>query len=216
MAQKATKFAAPYAQKICRSLLDAVNDAVIIFDPRSLRILEVNEGACKVYGYSREEFIGKEMKELTHEIGDYSRLVRHGQSIERTDFNKAGGKIDLLVSLSTIDYWGRKVVLSINRDIRDRKRIEAVITSNEKKLRLLIQGISEIVALLDGEGLVRFISPQVERVLGIPASEVTGHSVFDFVHPDDRQGVRKDRAGTRRRHSFRNEVQKPARPLGAI
>jgi PAS domain S-box-containing protein len=180
---------------------------VIIFDPRSLRILEVNEGACKVYGYSREEFIGKEMKELTHEIGDYSRLVRHGQSIERTDFNKAGGKIDLLVSLSTIDYWGRKVVLSINRDIRDRKRIEAVITSNEKKLRLLIQGISEIVALLDGEGLVRFISPQVERVLGIPASEVTGHSVFDFVHPDDRQRVARE---------YEKTVQEPGEGIPSV
>jgi PAS domain S-box-containing protein len=207
MAQKATKFAAPYAHKICRSLLDAVNDAVIIFDPRSLRILEVNEGACKVYGYSREEFIGKEMKQLTHEIGDYSRLVRHGQSIERTDFNKAGGKIDLLVSLSTIDYWGRKVVLSINRDIRDRKRIESVITSSEKKLRLLIQGISEIVALIDGEGLVRFISPQVERVLGIPVSEVTGHSVFDFVHPDDRQRVTRE---------YEKTVQEPGEGIPSI
>ena len=133
--------------------------------------------------------------------------MRHGQSIERTDFNKAGGKIDFLVSLSTIDYWGRKAVLSINRDIRDRKRIEAVITSSEKKLRLLIQGISEIVALIDGEGMVRFISPQVERVLGIPVSEVAGRSVFDFVHPDDRQRVARE---------FEKTVQEPGEGIPSV
>lgn len=143
MAQQAAKFAAPYAQKLCRSLLDAVNDAVIIFDPRSLRVLDANASAFKIYGYSKEELIGKEMKDLTHEVRDYPRLVRHGQSVERTDFDKAGKTIDFLVSVSTIDYWGRKAVLSINRDIRDRKRIEAVIISSEKRLRLLIQGISE-------------------------------------------------------------------------
>ncbi len=111
------------------------------------------------------------------------------------------------MSLSTIDYWGRKAVLSINRDIRDRKRIEAVITSSEKKLRTLIQGISEIVALIDGEGQVRFISPQVERVLGITVSEVTGRSVFDFVHPDDRQRVARE---------YEKTVQEPGEGIPSV
>src|ERR1700727_1109429 len=183
MAQPAAKFAGPNARKLCRLLLDAMNDAVIILDPKSFRVLDANESALKFYGYSKEEFTGKPLKELTHDTRDYSRLPRHGQSIERTDFNKAGEKIDFLVSLSHIDYWGRKAILSVNRDIRDRKRIEALIASNGKKMRLLVQGISEIVALLDAEGRITFISPQVERVLGIPVQDVTGRSVFDFIRP---------------------------------
>jgi two-component system, cell cycle sensor histidine kinase and response regulator CckA len=196
MAQPAAKFAVPNARKLCRLLLDAMNDAVIVLDPKSLRVLDANESALKFYGYSKEEFIGKPLKEFTHDIRDYSHLPRHGQSIERTDFNKAGEKIDFLVSLSSIDYWGRKAILSVNRDIGDRKRIEALIASNGKKMRLLVQGISEIVSLLDAEGRVTFISPQVERVLGIPVQEVIGRSVFDFIHPDDRERATTEYAKT--------------------
>src|SRR6267142_1287355 len=196
MAQPAVRFAVPHARKLCRSLLDAMNDAVIILDPRSLRILDANESALKIYGYSKEEFIGKELKELTDDVRDYSRLFRGQRGIERTDFNKTGGKIDFLVSLSEIDYWGRKVILSVNTDIGERKRIETLAVSSEKRLRLLIQSISEIVALVDAGGLVLFISPQVERVLGLKVQEVRGRSIFDFVHRDDQQRVTVEYAKT--------------------
>jgi two-component system cell cycle sensor histidine kinase/response regulator CckA len=189
MPTQAAKFAMSHAQRLCRSLLDAVNDAVLILDPKSLEILDANESALIIYGYSKAELIGKSMKQLTCETRDYPRLVRYGQSTERKDFNKAGESIDFLVSMSAIDYWGRKAILSINRDISDRKRIESIITSSERRLRLLIQGISEIVSLIDAAGVVRFVSPQVERVLGLPVAETKGKSVFDFVHPDDRQRV---------------------------
>ena len=196
MAQPAAKFAVPNARKLCRSLLDAMNDAVIVFAPKSLRVLDANESALKVYGYSKEEFIGKSLKELTHDPRDFSHLPRHGQSIERTDFNKAGEKIDFLVSLSSIDYWGHKAILSVSRDIGERKRIETLVTSNEKKMRLLVEGISEIVSLIDTEGVVRFISPQVERVLGLPVQDVLGRSVFEFIHPDDQDRAAKEYAKT--------------------
>ena len=178
-----------HAQRLCRSLLDAVNDAVLILEPKSLEILDANETALKVYGYTKAELIGKTIKHLTNETRDYPRLIRQGQTTERTDFNKAGERIDFLVSMSSIDYWGRRAILSINRDISDRKRIESIIVSSERRLRLVIQGISEIVALIDAAGVVRFVSPQVERVLGIPVAEANGRSVFDFVHPDDRPRV---------------------------
>lgn len=167
--------------------MDAISDVVLIFDPRSFRILDANKTAAAIYGYPRTELIGKEMRELTHEVPNYSDLLRTAHATERTDFNKAGEKIEFLVSLSVIDYWGRKAVLSLNRDITERNRIERAISASEKRLRLLVGGISEILALVDADSVVRFISPQVERVLGIPAKEVLGKNIFDFMHPDDRE-----------------------------
>src|SRR5215471_8038051 len=175
------------ARKFCRSLMDAINDAILIFDPRSFRILDANKAATSVYGYPRKELIGKEMRELTHEVPNYSDLLQTAHATERTDFNKAGEKIEFLVSLSLIDFWGRKAVLSLNRDITERNRIERGIAASEKRLRLLVAGISEILTLIDAGGVVRFISPQVERVLGIPITEVVGRNIFDFAHPDDRE-----------------------------
>lgn len=187
MAGAYKQFAVSDARKLCRLLLDAVNDVVVILDPGNSRIIDANHCAARTYGYTKKELRGKELNLLTHERVDYSHALHSGRAFERTDFNKAGGKIEFLVSLSVIDYWGRRAILSINRDIGERKRIETAIAASEKKARLLITGISEIVALLDEKGKVRFVSPQVQRVLGIAPHEVNGHNVFDFLHPEDRE-----------------------------
>jgi len=190
------QFAVSDARRLCRSLLDAINDVVLVLDPGSSRVIDANRSAAKIYGYPKKELIGKELRQLTHERADYTHVLRSGRAFERTDFNKQGEKIEFLVCLSAIDYWGRRAILSINRDISERKRIESVIAASEKKARLLIHGISEIVALLNGSGMVRFVSPQVQRVLGIAVSEITGRSVFDFLHPDDRQRAATEFAKT--------------------
>lgn len=189
-------FAVSDARRLCRLLLDAVNDVVVIFDPGTSRIVDANRCAAKVYGYTKKELIGKEVTLLTHEPIDYTRALHSGRAFERTDFNKHGEKIDFLVSLSVIDYWGRRAILSINRDIGERKRIEAAIAGSEKKARLLITGISEVVALLDEKGGIRWVSPQVQRVLGIAPSEVIGSNVFDFLHPQDRERAMAEYAKT--------------------
>src|SRR5262249_59846700 len=75
-------------------------------------------------------------------------------------------------------------------------RSQATIAANERKFRLLIQNISEIVALIDTTGIVRFVSPQTERVLGTPPSEFMGHDVFDFVHPEERARAHEEFAKT--------------------
>jgi PAS domain S-box-containing protein len=190
------QFAVADARRLCRFLLEAVNDAVIIIEPASNRVIDANRSACRVYGYTKKELIGKMLQELTHEDTDYSHALHSGRPFERTDVAKDGQKIDLLVSLSLIDYWGRNAILSIIRDISERKRIEAVIAASEKRARLLIQGISEIVAVLDDKGAIQFISPQIQRVLGISPSEVLGHNVFEFLHSDDRDRAAAEFAKT--------------------
>jgi len=175
------------AQKLCRSVIDALSDSILILDLRTARILDANKCAVKTYGYSREELLGMELKTLTHDHSLNQSDLECGRSVEQTHYSKAGEKIPFLVSLCLIDYWGRKAVVSINHNIRARKRIEAAITASEKQLRSLVETISEIVVLVDAQGTISFISPQVERVLGYPAEEIKGKNIFDFIHPDDRE-----------------------------
>jgi two-component system, cell cycle sensor histidine kinase and response regulator CckA len=57
----------------------------------------------------------------------------------------------------------------------------------EKWFRTLIHNISDIVALIDARGIVRFVNPRIELVLGYRAADMLGRNVFDFVHPEDLQ-----------------------------
>jgi PAS domain S-box-containing protein len=184
------------ARKMCRSILEAMTDAVLIFDAHSFRIIDANKKATELYGYSRRELLSKQLQDITDEIPTYAEILHPPPGLETTHVNSSGDRLEFLVSLCLINYWGRRAVLSINRDIRGLKQIQASLTASEKKFRLLIQNISEIVALIDAKGIIRFISPQAERVLGTPASEFIGHDVFEYVHPEERARAHEEFAKT--------------------
>ena len=57
----------------------------------------------------------------------------------------------------------------------------------EKWFRTLIHNISDIVAMIDARGILRFVNPRMELVLGYRAADMLGRNVFDFVHPEDLQ-----------------------------
>lgn len=55
----------------------------------------------------------------------------------------------------------------------------------DKWFRTLIRNLSDIVALIDAEGIVRFVNAQVETTLGYRKEDVLGQNVFEFIHPED-------------------------------
>ncbi len=62
---------------------------------------------------------------------------------------------------------------------------------SERRFRSLVQNASDVVAILEGDGTIRYESPSIERALGYKPEEVVGKSAFEYVHPDDVGWVRK-------------------------
>src|ERR1043166_7070313 len=62
--------------------------------------------------------------------------------------------------------------------------------------RILIHNISDIVALIDANGVLRFVTPRLETVLGYSADDVLGRTIFDFIHPEDVPRAAAQYAGT--------------------
>ena len=59
-------------------------------------------------------------------------------------------------------------------------------TSREERLyHSLVQYSSDIVAVLEDDGSIRYISPSVERVLDYRPENIIGKSAFDYVHPEN-------------------------------
>ena len=67
----------------------------------------------------------------------------------------------------------------------DRARTEAALRSSEEHFRSLIENASDIVTVVGDNGVFRYASPSVERVLGYGPSELLERNAFDYVHPDD-------------------------------
>jgi diguanylate cyclase (GGDEF)-like protein/PAS domain S-box-containing protein len=56
---------------------------------------------------------------------------------------------------------------------------------SEARFRSLVQNASDIIAVLEESGVVRYVSPAIERILGYRPEELEGRNVFDYLHPDD-------------------------------
>jgi two-component system cell cycle sensor histidine kinase/response regulator CckA len=62
---------------------------------------------------------------------------------------------------------------------------EQALRESEARFRALIENSFDITAITDGEGVLRYVSPSVERILGYEPHELEGSTFVGFVHPDD-------------------------------
>lgn len=124
-----------------RNLFDYANDAIIVFRPSDEVILEVNSKACEMYGIHKNEFLGMSLKNVTKNVSkgeeQIAKILKDGtfRNFESTHYTRDGKAVDLLVSSSLIEYKGQKAILSISRDITDRKLAEQKILTQNEKLR---------------------------------------------------------------------------------
>ncbi len=121
-----------------RNLFDRANDAIFIFEPQGETILEANDKACRLYGFTKDELIGRSLKDLTKDISrgefEIKELMRHKSSrnFETVHFNKAGEPMEMLVNSSVVEYAGRTAIMSIIRDITELRKLEHQLRQAQK------------------------------------------------------------------------------------
>src|SRR5437867_779761 len=67
----------------------------------------------------------------------------------------------------------------------DRAHAEEALRQSEEHFRSLIENASDIVTIVGENGVFRYASPSVERVLGYAPRDLLERNAFDYVHPDD-------------------------------
>ncbi|MEG4218241.1 EAL domain-containing protein [Microcoleus sp. Pol14C6] len=80
---------------------------------------------------------------------------------------------------------GDVIIDGVALDISDRKQAESALRQSEQRFRSLIENATDITIILDAEGIFRYISPSVKRILGYAPHQAIGRSALDIVHPDD-------------------------------
>jgi PAS domain S-box-containing protein len=115
-------------------------DVVMLAD-EDLRILQANDAATEVYGYTRDELLGMTLADL-HDPSTRDRAreeaelaKREGSRVfEAKHARKGGTLIDMEVSVRAIESEGRTFLLSIKRDITARKRAEEELLARAEDL----------------------------------------------------------------------------------
>lgn len=113
--------------------MDAASDTILAHDLEG-NIIYINEAACKDHGYTHEEFIHMNLKDIdTPESADLiqpriKELLEKGDLVfECTHFRKDKSILPIEVHASVFELNGKKIILAVNRNITERKKAEQEI-----------------------------------------------------------------------------------------
>ena len=126
------------SERYYRGLFDGAHDAILVFDPDTEEVLDANAAACEMYQVPRGELVGMSLEEISRDIqGGKDRIretlgSRSMQRFETVQVRRDGSEVHLEVSASVVDYHGRRAILSINRDIAERRALEDRLRQAEK------------------------------------------------------------------------------------
>lgn len=164
-----------------RLILDSVVEAVILFDPETRTVEEVNRGACDLFGLAREQLIGRSADDLLGP-GDGERLtellepLRSGAQqastavVEFATNNGAPGPMEVI--LQAVDLpGGHHGIVAIARDIRDRieaqnrlQRLAQAEHARAAELNAVTRAMGEAVVVCAADGAITLTNPAGERL----------------------------------------------------
>lgn len=108
-------------------------------------ILEINEAAAALYGYSYEEFVGSNVRQLRRadDKGNIEQLIEkaknEGVLVETIHVRKDGTEIPVEISSRGVHINGQDVLLTVVRDIRERKKAERELQLSKERLNLALE-----------------------------------------------------------------------------
>lgn len=163
-----------------RALFDAVSDALYVQD-REGRFLDVNRGAVAMYGYAREEFLGRtpdflsapgrnDLEALKHRLR--AAFAGQTQVFEWWGIRKNGEVFPKEVVLNPAVYFGQEAVIASARDVTLRHRSEEALRRSREFVDRLLETSPVGITVVDRSGQITFANAAAERILGLNRSAI--------------------------------------------
>ena len=170
-----------------RSLIEQASDAIFINDLVG-DLLEVNESACVMLGYSKEELCNKNIVDLYTEAElvrrpiMYKELLNGEQTlIERSMLHKSGSFIEVEITAKMI-LDGR--IVAIVRDISERKKKDDEFRKMHKKMEAILGAIPDLLFEVDITGKIFNYHSRRDDLLALPTEVFLGKTFSDVLNQD--------------------------------
>jgi two-component system, cell cycle sensor histidine kinase and response regulator CckA len=168
-----------------RRLFETAKDGILLLEKREMRIRHANPAITAMFGYSNDDCIGKEMKDIgiLRDIGTCEEVL---QALNKDGVlyyddvpvkAKAGQVVDTDIYL--VD---RATLIQCNiRDIADHKQTKESLRKSENHLRALVQSIPDLIWSKNKDGVYLSCNPMFERFFGAREEDIIGRTDYAFV-----------------------------------
>ncbi|HMK54627.1 MAG TPA: PAS domain S-box protein [Methanobacteriaceae archaeon] len=199
--QKAIQKKITESEEKFRELFNHANDAIflhpIIEGGKPGHFTEVNDVACQVLGYSREELLQMEPADIDNQatvkkIPQFMKeIIERGEAtFESVQVTKDGRELPVEINSHRFQQRGQDMILSIARDITERKRAQNALKESERKFRKIFENVQDVFYQTDNNGTITEISPSIERYSGFTPQELIGKPVEEvYFNPQDRKSL---------------------------
>jgi two-component system cell cycle sensor histidine kinase/response regulator CckA len=150
------------------------------------RILEVNDAYCRMSGYSADELLTMNIKDVEAQE-EPSKILQHIREVidkgsdrfESRQRRKDGTIMDLDISVTYLELDGGRV-FTFFRDITEHKNMERALAESEQKYRMLVESARDSIATFDDRGVMLFANKEAADTLGCQPEELMGKTMWDL------------------------------------
>jgi formate hydrogenlyase transcriptional activator len=185
------------SHSLFEKLFEFSPDAIVVSDSDG-RITNLNAQAQRTFGYNREEIVGRPVETLIPERfrrthPDHRRAYElqpsirpMGVGLDLFGLRKDGTEFPVDIMLSPVETPNGKIVVSVVRDISERKKTEDALRQMEERFHLLVENARDYaIFMMDTSGHVVSWNPGAERLKGYRAEEIIGRPYSCFFTPED-------------------------------
>jgi PAS domain S-box-containing protein len=189
-----------------RGILESAPDAMVIADGHG-RIVLVNAGTERLFGYGRDELAGQLVdilvperfrgKHPQHREGytTHPRTRSMGEGRDLWGLRKDHTEFPVEISLSPIETPEGTLISSAIRDVTASKTAEKALRTSEAKFRGILESAPDAMVIADGHGRIVLVNAETEHLFGYGRDELLGQLVdilvperFRGKHPQHREG----------------------------
>jgi PAS domain S-box-containing protein len=170
-----------------RTIFESSEHPMWIYDLETMKFLAVNNAAVEHYGYTREEFLSMNIKEIrpSEEVPRLiNMLSRIGMGVQHCgDWKhrrKDGSVMDVEISSHGILFGGRKARVVIIQDVSERKQAEWLLRTNEERHRLILGTAMDGFWIMDTQGHLLEVNEAYCRMSGYSEQELLAMSISDL------------------------------------
>lgn len=176
--------------RLFKTLIDESNDSVFVIDEETGEFLDVNQRACDVLGYDKEELLEMGVPDIQGIIEDQSAFQDFVRSDEGRSFTNEryahqradGTVIPVEISASSVDVKGTTYRIAIARDISQRVEVEERLRESEERYRSLFSSIRDAILVADTDRQIIDCNPAFTELFGYDLGEIRGkptHYIYE-------------------------------------